>query len=79
VAAEHELTVAQLAIAWAATQGPDIVPLVGARTRDQLAETLGATTVRLGTNALSAVEEAVPPGSAAGARYMPALLELLGA
>ena len=35
-------TVAQLAIAWVLSRGDDIVPLVGARRRDQLAEALGA-------------------------------------
>ena len=35
-------TVAQLAIAWVLSRGPDIVPLVGARRRDRLAEALGA-------------------------------------
>src|SRR4051794_19548472 len=35
-------TVAQVAIAWVAAQGDDIVPLVGARRRDRLAEALGA-------------------------------------
>ena len=34
-------TVAQPAIAWVAAQGPDIVPLVGERRRDRLAEGAG--------------------------------------
>jgi aryl-alcohol dehydrogenase-like predicted oxidoreductase len=42
VADEKGATVAQLAIAWVAAQGADIVPLVGARRRDRLAEALGA-------------------------------------
>ena len=32
----------QVAIAWVAAQGKDIVPLVGARGRDRLTEALGA-------------------------------------
>ena len=40
-------TVAQLAIAWALSRGEDIVPLVGARTRERLAESLGAVEVEL--------------------------------
>ena len=36
------LTAAQLAIAWVLAQGEDVVPLVGARRRDRLAEALGA-------------------------------------
>ncbi|MFD3452069.1 aldo/keto reductase [Streptomyces sp. NPDC058691] len=77
VAAEHGMTVAQLAIAWAAAQGPDIVPLVGARTRTQLTETLTATALRPAPATLTAAEQAIPPGSPAGERYMRALLDLL--
>ena len=40
-------SVAQLAIAWVAAQGEDIVPLVGARRRDQLREALGALDLAL--------------------------------
>jgi hypothetical protein len=47
VADDKGVTVAQIAIAWVAHQGPDIVPLVGARNRTRLAESLGATAVRL--------------------------------
>ena len=42
LAAQSGLTLAQLALAWVAAQGPDIVPLIGARTRAQLAEALAA-------------------------------------
>ncbi|WP_052852403.1 aldo/keto reductase [Streptomyces avicenniae] len=71
VADERGVSVAQLAIAWVLAQGEDIVPLVGARTRERLAESLGALSVALGPEDLAAVEAAVPPGAAAGARYAP--------
>jgi pyridoxine 4-dehydrogenase len=67
-------TPAQAAIAWVAAQGPDIVPLVGARRRDRLAEALGALDLRLDAAALAALTEAVPDGAAAGARYPEAQL-----
>ncbi|MEV0438496.1 aldo/keto reductase [Streptomyces spectabilis] len=67
------VSVAQTAIAWVLAQGPrfgaSIVPLVGARRRDRLAEALGALDVRLDAGDLAAVEEAVPAGAAAGDRY----------
>jgi aryl-alcohol dehydrogenase-like predicted oxidoreductase len=63
------VTVAQIAIAWALSRGHDIVPLVGARRRDRLAESLGALAVTLSTDDLAALERAVPKGAAAGARY----------
>ena len=43
--------------------------LVGARTRERLAEALGATSVRLSTADLARIEAAVPAGAAAGDRY----------
>jgi aryl-alcohol dehydrogenase-like predicted oxidoreductase len=60
---------AQVAIAWVAAQGNDIVPLVGARRRDRLAEALGALEVKLTPKHLAALAEAFPPGAAAGERY----------
>ena len=67
-------SVAQVAIAWVAAQGPDIVPLVGARRRDRLAEALGALDVTLSSDDLAALARALPPGAAAGERYPPAAL-----
>jgi len=69
VAERKGVTVAQLAIAWVAAQGADIVPLVGARKRDRLAEALGALDVTLTPADLAEIEGAVPKGAAAGERY----------
>jgi aryl-alcohol dehydrogenase-like predicted oxidoreductase len=71
VAEARGVTVAQIAIAWVLARGEDIVPLVGARRRDRLAEALGALQVRLDADDLARIEQAVPPGSAAGDRYDP--------
>jgi aryl-alcohol dehydrogenase-like predicted oxidoreductase len=60
---------AQVAIAWVAAQGKDIVPLVGARRRDRLTEALGATEVKLTDAHLAALANVFPPGVAAGGRY----------
>jgi aryl-alcohol dehydrogenase-like predicted oxidoreductase len=62
-------TTAQLAIAWVLSRGEDIVPLVGARTRERLAESLGAVDVELGEDDVARIEEAVPADAAAGERY----------
>ncbi len=69
VAHSKAISVAQLAIGWVIAQGSDIVPLVGARRRDQLKESLGALEVPLSALDLQAIEEAAPKGSAAGERY----------
>ncbi|ALJ37447.1 aldo/keto reductase [Azospirillum brasilense] len=67
-------SVAQVAIAWVAAQGRDIVPLVGARRRDRLAEALGALDLTLSAEDLTQLAEALPPGAAAGERYPAAQL-----
>ncbi|MBR1145289.1 aldo/keto reductase [Bradyrhizobium sp. AUGA SZCCT0431] len=69
VAAELGVSVAQVAIAWVAAQGTDIVPLVGARRRDRLTEALGALDVKLTPAHLAKLTAAFPPGAAAGTRY----------
>jgi len=69
VADSLKVSVAQLAIAWVAAQGADIVPLIGARRREQLKEALGSQTVTLDLAQLSRIEQAAPKGAAAGQRY----------
>jgi len=71
-------TVAQLAIAWVAAQGEDIVPLVGARTRARLAEALPSLRVNLTPDDFAAIEKAVPRGTARGDRYPAAFMSGLG-
>lgn len=77
VAQARGLSVAQAAIAWVAAQGTDIVPLVGARRRDRLAEALGGLDVRLTADDLAAIERAVPKGAASGARYAESQMAVL--
>ena len=69
VAQAKGVSVAQLAIAWVAAQGNDIVALIGARRRERLTEALGALDVQLNADDLAAIEQAVPKGAAAGDRY----------
>jgi aryl-alcohol dehydrogenase-like predicted oxidoreductase len=69
VAQAKRVTVAQVAIAWVLSRGSDIVPLVGARRRDRLAEALGALDIALTADDLTAIGAAVPAGEVAGTRY----------
>jgi aryl-alcohol dehydrogenase-like predicted oxidoreductase len=71
VAQDHGVTTAQLAIAWVLSRGTDIVPLVGTKRRDRLAEALGALDLRLDPAELAALEAAVPAAQVAGDRYDP--------
>ncbi|MEJ2121159.1 MAG: aldo/keto reductase [Alphaproteobacteria bacterium] len=77
LAAAKDCTVAQIAVAWVLARGEDIVPLVGARRRDRLSESLGALDVQLSADDMAQIEAAVPPGAARGDRYVPAQMAML--
>jgi aryl-alcohol dehydrogenase-like predicted oxidoreductase len=69
VARDNGSTVAAVAIAWVLSRGDDVVPLVGARSRDRLREALAALALALTPEELARIERAVPPGAVAGDRY----------
>lgn len=77
VATARGASAAQVAIAWVLAQGADVVPVVGARRRDRLAEALGAPALRLTAEDLAAIEAAIPKGAAAGERYAAAQMASL--
>jgi aryl-alcohol dehydrogenase-like predicted oxidoreductase len=62
-------TPAQLVLAWLLAQGPDVVPIPGTKRQERLDENLGALQVRLSTEDVSRISEALPAGAAAGNRY----------
>jgi len=74
VAEQRGMTASQAAIAWVVAQGSDIIPVVGARKRTQLAESLAAMDKALTSDDLATLEAAIPKGSAAGGRYAEAQL-----
>ncbi|WP_211444566.1 aldo/keto reductase [Collimonas humicola] len=74
IADSKQATVAQIAIAWVMSRGSDIVPLVGARRRDRLAESLGASNVQLSADDLGRIETALPADAIAGERYAPVMM-----
>jgi aryl-alcohol dehydrogenase-like predicted oxidoreductase len=71
IGAAKGATPAQLAIAWVRSRGNDVVPVVGARRRDQLKEALGGIALRLEAGDLARIEAAMPQDKVAGARYDP--------
>jgi aryl-alcohol dehydrogenase-like predicted oxidoreductase len=77
IATEKGCTVAQLAIAWVYAQGEDIVPLIGARKRERLAEALQAMDVKLTPADMARIEAAAPADAVAGTRYPAALIPTL--
>jgi aryl-alcohol dehydrogenase-like predicted oxidoreductase len=69
LAAEQGLRPSQLAIAWVLAKNPNIVAVIGARTRPQLGESLDALKVQLSPADVVRIEEAVPASAVAGTRY----------
>ena len=60
-----------------ASRGEDIIPLIGTKRRDRLAEALKALDLTLSADDLAAVEAAVPAAAVAGDRYAPAQVAAL--
>ena len=77
IAAAKGVSVAQLAIAWALHRGEDIVPVIGARSRTRLTETVDALRIALTERELTAIEAATPATAVAGERYAPAQMAAL--
>jgi aryl-alcohol dehydrogenase-like predicted oxidoreductase len=69
VARERGLTTSQIAIAWVAAQGDDILPLVGTRRPERIDEALAALETRLWADDLARIEAAMPADAVRGTRY----------
>jgi aryl-alcohol dehydrogenase-like predicted oxidoreductase len=69
IAAGKGISPAQLAIAWALNKQSFVVPVIGARKRAQLTESLRALDVKLAASEIAALEAAIPAGAVAGTRY----------
>jgi aryl-alcohol dehydrogenase-like predicted oxidoreductase len=75
LAADKGVSAVQLAIAWVLAKKTWIVPVMGARTRAQLQESLGALEVQLSTEEIARIEQQVPP--VAGTRYDERQMQML--
>jgi len=71
-AAGRGQTAAQLCIAWVLAKQPTLVPVVGARTKAQLDDVLGALEKPLSAAELAELERLVPSDAVLGSRYQPA-------
>jgi aryl-alcohol dehydrogenase-like predicted oxidoreductase len=69
LAGRRGLSVPQLAIAWVAAQGQDVVPLVGMRRRTRLDEAVRALSAQWTPAELAQIAAAVPADAVAGERY----------
>ena len=77
LAADKGCTPGQLAIAWLLRQGDDVVPIPGTKRRTYLRENLDALDVQLTDADLAWLNEHLPVGATAGARYNPVLMAIL--
>ena len=69
IAREKGATPSQLALAWLLAQGEDILPIPGTKRRSYLEENVEALSITLTKDDLARINEAMPPGAAAGSRY----------
>jgi aryl-alcohol dehydrogenase-like predicted oxidoreductase len=77
IAASKGVTPTQLALAWVLAKGDSMIPLIGARKRTQLTESLAALEVHLTAHEVSELESAIPPEAVAGTRYDERLMRFL--
>ena len=77
LAAAKGCTSAQLALAWVLAQGDDIVPIPGTKRRTYLEQNVAALDVALTADDLAGLDQAMPPGAAAGTRYAAAQMAAL--
>ena len=71
-------TPAQVALAWVLAQGDDLAPIPGTKRRPYLEENLGALHVTLTPEDLARLDAIAPKNAAAGERYQPAMMHLVG-
>lgn len=78
IAAVHQATPAQVALAWLLAQGPDIVPVPGTKRRRYLEENRAAVDLHLNAEEITGLGVAFAPGVTAGTRYPEKQLKALG-
>jgi aryl-alcohol dehydrogenase-like predicted oxidoreductase len=77
IAAEKDATPSQIAIAWVLAKSKKIIPVIGARKRSQLSESLAAVQIRLSPEDLTHIEDAIPASAIAGTRYDERQMQML--
>ena len=69
IAADKNITAAQLALAWVLAQGPHLVPIPGTRRIRTLEENVAAVDLTLTAEDLARIDAVFPKGAASGHRY----------
>jgi aryl-alcohol dehydrogenase-like predicted oxidoreductase len=69
VAEQKSATPGQVALAWLLQKGDDIVPIPGTKRRKYLEENIAAVSLKLSTDEIAQLDQALPPGAVSGPRY----------
>jgi aryl-alcohol dehydrogenase-like predicted oxidoreductase len=77
LASTHDVTPAQLALAWVLAKGQDIVPIPGTKSPRRLEENAAAVDVTLSADEVRELDEAVSPDAVRGGRYPEQMMALL--
>ena len=77
LAAERNITPAQLALAWVLAQGKDIVPIPGTKRVRYLEENMGALNVRFTETDLKRISARLAEFEIIGERYTPQMMALV--
>jgi len=72
VAERRGASPAQVALAWLLAQGPDVVPIPGAKRRVTLEDSMAAAEVALTAEDVAEISAVAPVGATSGPRYRPA-------
>ena len=72
VAERRGASPAQVALAWLLAQGPDVVPIPGAKRRVTLEDSMAAAEVVLTADDVAEISAVAPVGATSGPRYRPA-------
>lgn len=69
IAAEKNITIPQLSLAWLLSKGDDILPLVGASRRSTLSNSLKSMDIVLNSQDIERIENAIPQNEIAGSSF----------
>ncbi|GAB3887065.1 aldo/keto reductase [Kibdelosporangium lantanae] len=78
LASEHGVTPGQLALAWLAHRGDDVVPIPGSRRTEHVTENARAVTLSLTDEQLAAIEATFPADQVAGDRWNETSMRFIG-
>jgi aryl-alcohol dehydrogenase-like predicted oxidoreductase len=79
IARAHDVSKAQVALAWLLAQGEDVIPIPGTKQQKWLEENVAAVDLTLTTAELDRLAATFTPGAGAGERYTPGYFTTLGA